>query len=175
MTGLLQESACRHDAPRIHTAFIGLGSNQGDRRGQIDAAVRLLRAAEGIHEVVVSPLHETTPVGGPAGQGPYLNAAARIQTPFDPHGLLTLLMDIEQRLGRVRGARWGPRTIDLDLLLFEDRIIDTPDLIVPHPRMHERSFVLEPLAEIAPDVRHPRLGLTIEQMLQRLRAGLSPS
>src|SRR6476661_8391857 len=122
------------------TAFIALGSNLGDRRQNLQAAVTALTDA-GVTVVKVSSFHETEPVGGPPGQGSYLNAAAEIQTDLAPRGLLDLLLDIERRLGRVRGARYGPRTLDLDVLLFGDTILSEPGLEVPHPRMHERRFV----------------------------------
>lgn len=152
----------------VHTAYIGLGSNLGDRRSSIEAAVERLRATEGIEEVLLSSLYETEPVGGPSGQGPYLNAAGRVRTMLRPHELLAVLLRIERELGRKRRERWGPRTIDLDLLLYEDQILDTPSLTLPHPRMHEREFVLGPLAEIAPDAMHPTMRLTIAEMLRRL-------
>jgi 2-amino-4-hydroxy-6-hydroxymethyldihydropteridine diphosphokinase len=150
------------------TACIGLGSNQGDRRDSLRRAVEMLAAVPGVEVVRQSSLYETAPVGGPPGQGPYLNAAVIIRTTLPPRDLLAVLLDVEARLGRVRTVRDGPRTIDLDLLLYGDFVLDTPELVVPHPRLHERLFVLEPLAEVAPGGVHPRL----QQSVAQLRAAL---
>lgn len=149
-------------------AFIGVGSNLGNRDRLIASAVDRLRSAPGVVSVLLSPLHETDPVGGLPGQPPFLNAAARVETTLSPQRLLQLLLSIESELGRERRERWGPRTIDLDLLLYGDEVIDTPELILPHPRLHERRFVLEPLAEIAPDVTHPVMHRSIKNLLGEL-------
>ncbi len=151
-----------------HVAYIGLGANLGERKANILAAADLLRRVPGVGDVTLSSLYETEPVGGPAGQGPYLNAAARVETDLSPGALLAVLQDIEARLGRQRAEKWGPRTIDLDLLLFDQEVTATPELTIPHPLMHERRFVLEPLAEIAPDVIYPLRNMTIRQLLERL-------
>jgi 2-amino-4-hydroxy-6-hydroxymethyldihydropteridine diphosphokinase len=151
------------------TAYIALGSNLGDRRGFLDQALRLLREQPRVTVGRVSSYHETVPVGGPPGQGAYLNAAAELQTDLPPRELLRVLLDIEGRLGRVRQERFGPRTLDLDLLLYGEATSDDAELTLPHPRMHERLFVLRPLAEIAPRARHPRLGLTVRELLERRR------
>ena len=144
------------------TAYISLGSNLGDRRRAIEGAVHDLGATPGVEVVAVSPLIETEPQG--PSQPPYLNAAAGLRTRLSPRRLLEAMLAIEAAHGRDRGRerRWGPRRLDLDLLMFDDLVIDQPGLIVPHPRLHLRSFVLEPLARIAPQAIHPTLGMTIE-------------
>lgn len=149
-------------------ALIGLGSNLGDRRATLDGAIAALDATPGVRVRRVSAFHETEPVGGPPGQGAYLNAAAALETTLDPLELLHVLQAIEARFGRVRTVRWGERTLDLDLLLFDDRIIQTPTLSVPHPRLAERRFVLEPLAEIAPRAVEPRTGRSVSELLREL-------
>jgi 2-amino-4-hydroxy-6-hydroxymethyldihydropteridine diphosphokinase len=139
------------------TAFVGIGSNLGDREGNLRRAVELLSAEDGIDIVSVSEIRETDPVG-PVEQAPFLNGAVRIETDLAPRELLQRLLGVEQRLGRVRGKRWGPRTIDLDLLLYGDDVVDEPGLTVPHPRLHERRFALEPLSELAPGLEIPGNG-----------------
>lgn len=149
---------------------VALGSNLGDRRARIVAAIRAIDALPGTRIVRRSTLFETEPVG-PPGQGPYLNGAVRIDTDMPPPTLLDHLLSIERDLGRVRSpdARWTARTIDLDILLWGDRIVDEPTLTIPHPRLHERLFVLEPLAEIDPDVIVPTLGVSISDLLASRR------
>jgi len=150
------------------TVYLGLGSNLGDRRASLDAAVESLRANPAVRVLAVSGFIETVPVGGPPGQGPYLNGAAAIETDLAPVALLAELRRIERALGRREGPRWGPRPVDLDILLYDSLVLATPDLTLPHPRLRERRFVLEPLAAIAPDARDPVTGLTVRELVARL-------
>lgn len=129
-------------------AYLALGSNLGDRGAHLQRAVDGLRAA-GVRVVAVSRVYETDPVGGPA-QGPYLNAVVAIETDLDAHALLALAQRLERDAQRVRTERFGPRTLDVDVLLYGDAVIDDADLVVPHPRMWERGFVLAPLRDVAP-------------------------
>ena len=137
-------------------AFIGLGSNLGDRQATIERAVELLGAATGVRILAVSTLRDTEPWGH-ADQPTYLNGAVEVDTELLPGALLAVLNRIEDELGRVRdpALRYGPRTLDLDLLLYGDATIDEPGLIVPHPRLHERAFALEPLVELDPSLTLP--------------------
>jgi len=138
-------------------AFVGIGSNLGEREAYVRRALELLAAEEGIEVVAVSELRETEPVG-PVEQGPFVNGAALLATELSPQDLLGRLLAIEQRLGRVRNESFGPRTIDLDLLVYGDQVIDEPGLTVPHLRLHERRFALEPLADLASDLVVPGKG-----------------
>jgi 2-amino-4-hydroxy-6-hydroxymethyldihydropteridine diphosphokinase len=131
-------------------AFIGLGSNLGDRRALLRAAVEGLEAAGDV--VGVSPLYETEPVGGPQGQGPYLNVVVELWTGDTPRQLLERCRALEAAAGRVRTVHWGPRTLDADVLWVQGYEVDEPDLTVPHPRLWERRFVVQPLADLAPDL-----------------------
>jgi 2-amino-4-hydroxy-6-hydroxymethyldihydropteridine diphosphokinase len=145
-------------------AVIALGSNLGNRELYIDSAVAEL--AKVIEITHLSTNHETDPVGGPE-QPKYLNAIAIAETELDPRELLIIMLEIENRLGRKREVHWGPRTIDLDLIVFGDEVIDSEVLVLPHPRAHERKFVLEPWLEIDPDAYIPGIG-EIENILQRI-------
>jgi 2-amino-4-hydroxy-6-hydroxymethyldihydropteridine diphosphokinase len=136
--------------------YVGLGANVGDREATIRRAVELLAATPGIELVAVSTLRETDPVGY-ADQPCFLNGVAALETELAPRGLLDRLLAVERELGRVRGKgpRFGPRTIDLDLLLYGDDVVEEPGLVVPHPRLTDRRFVLEPLHELDPDLTLP--------------------
>ncbi len=149
------------------TAYIGLGSNLGDRKENIDKAVQMLAENEQIESVSVSELIETAPLGG-ADQPDYINAVAELRTTFSPEALLQALTKIENHLGRERKEKWSPRTIDLDLLLFEDQIIETAELTVPHPQMHLRSFVLAGLCRLNPKLLHPVMKVSVGELAARL-------
>jgi len=139
------------------TAFVGIGSNLGDRETNLRRAIELLDEEEGIEVAAVSEIRETEPVG-PVAQGPFLNGAVEVETSLPPRELLERLLSVEERLGRVRVERFGPRTIDLDLLLYGRDRLDEPGLTVPHPRLHERRFALEPLSDLDPALEIPELG-----------------
>lgn len=151
------------------TAYIGLGSNLGPREETLRQGLAELARREEITVIRVSSFIETEPVGGPP-QGPFINAAAELRTALSPRELLKVLQQVEDQFGRERSVRWGPRTLDLDLLLYEGSLINEPDLQVPHPLMHRRRFVLEPLCEIAPQARHPLRGKTVRELLTDLAA-----
>ena len=148
--------------------LLGLGSNLGDRVGNLLVALSELRRLPRTTLGKVSDFTETSPVGGPAGQASYFNGAAVVETALSPAELLAGLQSIENSLGRVRNERWGPRAIDLDLLLYGQDVIDMANLVVPHPRMPERRFVLEPSAQVAATWVHPVTGKTLRQMLDQL-------
>ena len=150
-------------------AYVSLGTNLGDRAAQLGRALRALDALPGTRVEALSPIFETDPVGPPP-QGAYLNAVAQLSTELEPRALLDGLLAIERQAGRTRGTeRNAARTLDLDVLLYGARVIDLPGLRVPHPRLAERAFVLEPLAALAPELHHPELGMTIESLAARLR------
>lgn len=143
--------------------FLGLGSNVGDRENQLKEAIRLLGEQPGIEVVKVSSFYETEPVGY-VDQPDFLNLCIEIQTELSPKAVLESGLAIEQQLHRVRKERWGPRTLDIDILLYGDQIIEEEDLTIPHPRMTERAFVLIPLQEIAPDKVEPRTQTKIKDI-----------
>ncbi len=150
------------------TVLVGMGSNLGDRRAALEAAVAALASRAGVRVAAVSGFRETVPIGGPQDQPAYLNAALRLETELDPRSLLHVLQGVENELGRVRSERWGPRTVDLDLLLYDDLALDTPELTLPHPRMSFRRFVLEPAAEVGGEMMHPTTGWTVVRLLEHL-------
>ena len=147
-------------------AYIALGTNLGDKRRQMENALAALQQA-GVTVRRVSPFIETEPYGV-TDQPAFLNGVCEVETTLSPQELLAILLKIETQQGRVRTRHWGPRVIDLDLLLYDDQIIDEPNLKVPHPDKENRAFVLQPLAAIAPQVVHPVLGKTIETLRQAL-------
>jgi 2-amino-4-hydroxy-6-hydroxymethyldihydropteridine diphosphokinase len=151
------------------TVFIGVGSNLGERATSIQRAHDLLGSVRGLRFLACSAVRETDPVGGPP-QGKYLNAVWQIETELSPEKLLEQLLAIENDLGRVRDKKDGPRTIDLDILFYEREIIDRPGLRVPHPRLHERAFVLAPFCDLEPEFIHPVLRKTIKELLNNLGA-----
>jgi len=146
-----------------HFALVGLGSNMGDSRKILEGALKTLDEADGIRVQNCSAVYATAPVGE-ADQPPFLNLAARLETELSPQRLLGRLFEVETRFGRVRTVHWGPRTLDLDLLFYEDEIMDEPGLRLPHPEVLNRGFVLEPLAEIAPEWIHPVFRKTVRQL-----------
>jgi len=154
--------------------FVGLGSNLGDRAGNIDRAIEALVAHDAIDLTARSAIREYPAEGGPPGQNVFLNCVVEIATILQPQELLDHLLDIERSMGRppptVRQP-WQGRTIDLDLLLYGRDVIVGPDIVVPHPRLHRRRFALEPLCELAPDLVHPVLGKTMAELLQEVSAG----
>lgn len=148
-------------------AFIGLGSNLGRREEQIARAIALLTASPDITVLRQAALYETEPVGM-ENQPWFLNSAVEVETELAPQELLRRLKELEGRVGRQERGRWGPREIDLDLLLYDDLILEEDGLVLPHPELHRRRFVLEPLCELAPALVHPRLGKTLCQLLAEL-------
>lgn len=150
--------------------LIGLGSNSGNRQALLAAAVSRLRECPQIKVLDCSAWRETAPVGGPSGQLCFLNGALTLETSLSPRQLLAQLIGIEHQLGRRRAERWGARTIDLDLLLYDDLVLDEPELVVPHPRMAWRRFVLEPAAEVAGAMLHPIIHWSVAELQSHLAA-----
>jgi len=154
------------------TCLIGLGSNLGDRRRALDQAVERLTRRPPVRLTARSRWYETVPVGGPPGQGPFLNGAAVLETSLEPEALFSVLGGIEADLGRRRAERWGPRPLDLDLLLYGELVLESPSLTIPHPRMAWRRFVLESAAEVAADMVHPTTGWPIARLLDHLNTAV---
>ncbi|HZZ42610.1 MAG TPA: 2-amino-4-hydroxy-6-hydroxymethyldihydropteridine diphosphokinase [Tepidisphaeraceae bacterium] len=157
-----------HEEKLAVVAYVALGSNLGDRQGTILEAVRRLRRYPGVEILQVSDLVENEAVGGPEGSPMFLNGVVGVRTTLSARELLEKLLEVERSLGRRREVLWGPRKIDMDLVLYGDLVIEEEGLVVPHPRMGERRFVLGPLGEIAGDVVHPGTGTTIGEMLREL-------
>ena len=149
----------------MNRVFIGIGSNLGDK---IDNCRKAINEITAFAEIVnVSSLYETEPVGN-EDQPNFINCAVEIKTDLSPHELLSHLNSVEDKLGRVRGEKWGPRVIDLDIIFYDDLVMKDDDLIIPHPRAHLRRFVLEPICEIAPDFIYPELEISILELLEKL-------
>ncbi|HWO76026.1 MAG TPA: 2-amino-4-hydroxy-6-hydroxymethyldihydropteridine diphosphokinase [Bacillus sp. (in: firmicutes)] len=148
-------------------AYLSLGTNMGDRLGYLNKAISLLKMQGSIQIKKMSSIYETDPVGF-EDQSPFLNMVIEIETAESPFRLLEIILQIEEKLGRIRLFKWGPRTIDLDILLYNQDNIETEQLIVPHPRMHERAFVLIPLLEINDKLMHPALGKEFKQILSEI-------
>ena len=151
-----------------HSAYLGLGSNLGDRLATLRQARLALQATTGIRVIATSSLYQTAPVGGPPDQSDYLNGALEIATTLEPLELLQLCQSIEATFGRQRNVHWGARTLDIDLLLFADRLIDSSELQLPHPRLTERGFVLQPLCDLAPELQHPQQKQTLASLLAKI-------
>lgn len=162
----MQEMRATHAACTTHTAYVALGANLGEPNKTLHWAIdELVRF--GVVQAV-SNIYRTAPVGGPAGQPDYCNAVLKMQTELNAHDLLSGLHQLEAEAGRERSVRWAARTLDLDLILFDRVVINTPELVVPHPRAWERTFVLQPLHDLAPHLLHPCTGESVEAALKRL-------
>ena len=153
-------------------AYIGLGANIGDRKENLDRAIALLKNTPGIRVTAISDYINTSPVGY-VDQPDFLNAVAELETELSPHEMLKVCNNIEQELKRKRIIHWGPRTIDLDILLYGNLVLQDEVLTIPHPRMHEREFVMKPLNEIAPEAFHPIQNRKISELYEELKKQVS--
>lgn len=165
--GLPLESVSVEISRSWHTAYIALGSNLGDRKGFLDMAAASLSSSEDCRVVKIADYIETEPYGG-VEQDDFLNSALELKTLLSPTALLDRLHHIENEAQRERTVHWGPRTLDLDILLYDDIVMDTPDLVIPHKELRMRDFVLSPMVQIAPYVRHPIVKKTMEELLEEL-------
>ncbi len=154
--------------PDIHTVFVALGSNLGERLDYLNSALELLQEVPEIHITEISRVYETEPVGY-TEQGQFLNAVARLETTLGPQDVLNVFLRVEKELDRKRDIRWGPRTIDLDLLFYDQQVISSADLELPHPRLTERMFVMAPLNEISPMWVHPQYNLRVFELMDQLK------
>lgn len=166
--GLPFENVSVTRAKSWHTAYLSIGSNIGDSKGYLDGAIDQLKRRTDIRQVVVSSYLVTKPYGG-VEQDDFLNGAVRLQTILTPSELLDVLHEIEANAKRTREIHWGPRTLDLDIVFYDDIILDTPELIIPHADMHNREFVLKPLLELTEVYRHPLLNKTVKELYQDLQ------
>lgn len=149
-------------------AYLGIGSNLGDRQANIDKALGFLKEHEDVRVEAVSAVFESEPESGAMGESSYLNGAIKIKTDLLPLNLLSQLKMIERRLGRVKPVSGEPRSMDLDILFYDDIVLEGKRLVLPHPRLSQREFVLKPLAEIAPDLKHPKLQKSVQELLDEL-------
>ncbi len=157
----------RSNGKNSKPVFIGLGSNLGDKKGNLEAAINHLEKSDSITIAAISPFYDTEPQGY-EDQPDFLNCVVKVQTSLEPEELLELLKQIERNMGREKVQRWGPRIIDLDILFYDTLIVRNNGLRIPHPEVHKRWFVLKPMNDIDPDYKHPVLKKTIRQLLEEL-------